>query len=182
VRILGLSGYARAGKDTAAEALIEIGWKRLSMADKLKTFVMSIDKDVNECVSTYGWEEAKASYTFVRRRLQEVAMAARDVIGEDVWVQCVIDEILGGHAPGYVITDVRFPNECRLIKAAGGAIVRIERTIVNPMDHVSERALDNYPFDATIYNDFSISELHERIRNFVGTHQSVKEVRHSLVP
>ena len=46
LKIIGICGYARSGKDEAAKALIETGWTRLAFADELKlelcrTFGMS---------------------------------------------------------------------------------------------------------------------------------------------
>jgi len=60
----------------------------------------------------------------------------------------------------YVITDVRFPNEAKAIKAKGGTILRIERSLkertngnsieTSKLAHPSETALDSYKFDKTI--------------------------------
>ena len=35
-RIVGLCGYAKSGKDTAAEVLVRRGWARYAFADELK--------------------------------------------------------------------------------------------------------------------------------------------------
>lgn len=41
--VLGLSGYARAGKDAAARALLEEGWQRRAFADKMRDFCYAAD-------------------------------------------------------------------------------------------------------------------------------------------
>ena len=40
--LIGFTGKAGSGKDTAAKALIDIGWKRFAFADELKNTVNSL--------------------------------------------------------------------------------------------------------------------------------------------
>jgi dephospho-CoA kinase len=44
MQLIGLSGYARSGKDEAAKVLIEeFGFKRIAFADKLRDFLYALD-------------------------------------------------------------------------------------------------------------------------------------------
>jgi hypothetical protein len=44
MRLIGLSGYARSGKDEAAKVLVEeYGFKRIAFADKLRDFLYALD-------------------------------------------------------------------------------------------------------------------------------------------
>ncbi len=158
--LVGLSGYARSGKDTAAKVLTEGSWVRESFADRLRAFLLALDpiieSDVesyvtgccDECVSTdydvthvrlsqivhqFGWEKAKDSYDEVRELLQRCGTeAGRKVLGEDVWVNAVFAG-WDGFTPT-VITDVRFPNEARAVKERGGVVLRVERPGVGPRE------------------------------------------------
>lgn len=73
----------------------------------------------------------------------------------------------------WIITDVRFPNEARAIKARDGILIRIERDYVlrgGPEDpknqHPSETALDGYQdWDYIIQNDGTIKDLVEKVEN-----------------
>lgn len=152
--IVGLSGYARSGKDTAGEALVEAGYERRAMADAVKRFATHV-----------GWDGRKDETG--RRLLQDVGVAAREVFGEDIW----LDATLGDLDPDdrVVVTDVRFRNEASAISDAGGIIVRITRPGVGPAnDHVSEVDLDDWGFDATITNDGTIADLRRKILDLVG--------------
>ena len=163
--IIGISGYARSGKDTVASYLVEEhGFKRLAFADAIREFILKINPilhdgfRLNETVKMYGWEIAK-SKDEVRRLLQETGMTARLMFGEDFWVEQAF-----AHADptqDYVISDVRFPNEADYIKDLAGAVWRINRWGVAPINkHASEVAMDMYEFDYVIDNDGPLSKLH----------------------
>lgn len=167
-QIIGLSGYAGSGKDTAALGLITDGWERRSFADVLRAFcyaqnplVKRADEafmggyeylPLRELVDEAGWERAKVENPEVRELLQRTGTeAGRDVLGANVWVDAVMNNL--PDAP-VVVTDVRFGNEYAAIKAAGGHVVRIERPGIGPVNaHESDRALDGFQFDRTIRND-----------------------------
>ncbi len=162
--IIGISGYARSGKDTVASFLVEEhGFKRLAFADPIKEFTLKINPIIEgqlrlqDVVQMYGWEVAKSKEE-VRRLLQETGMAARIMFGEDFWVE----QAFAGADPSedYVISDVRFPNEADYIRDLAGAVWRINRWGVAPINkHASEVAMDMYPFDYVIDNDGPLSKL-----------------------
>jgi hypothetical protein len=89
------------------------------------------------------------------------------VLGDDVWV----DALYSDHkdAAGLVVTDVRFPNEAEAVAKRGGVMIRVERPGVGPTKdkhgraHVSETALDDWPFDHVLVNDGSVDDLHRKL-------------------
>lgn len=171
-RLVGLSGYARSGKDTAAAALIAAGWQRVAFADKLRAvaddsnpWVMQAGGSaikLHDLVARVGWEEAKKNPD-VREFLQNLGVSVRKRLGEDTWVNAAFLDV--DKSRPVVITDCRFPNEAQAIKARGGKIVRISRDTVRAVNaHESETALDDYQFDAYLDNSGSVEGLHEAIR------------------
>lgn len=163
--IIGLSGYARSGKDTVAELLVlNYGFKRMAFADGIREALLALNPilhdgyRLNELVQMYGWEVAKAKDE-VRRLLQVMGTeVGRKLINEDVWVWLLFNKINTDER--IVIPDVRFPNEARMIEQQGGELWRINRhnhSAVN--DHVSEHAMDNYMFQRVIYNDSTLDDL-----------------------
>lgn len=70
-----------------------------------------------------------------------------------------------------LIDDVRFANELATIKALGGLIVKIERPGCDGANnHSSETALDTFAgWDATIVNDGTLSQLHDKLVQFAAT-------------
>ncbi len=177
-RILGISGFARSGKDTAADFLVaEFGYVKVSWADKLREACAALDPIVgwtlvggpvrySEMVATLGYEGAKSDPQFgleFRRTLIRLGTeVGRNVFGQDFWVHL----LMGSLDPGqrYVIPDTRFPNEASAIKAARGQVIRIERPGVGAVaDHPSETALADWAYDAVIVNDSSLDLLRLRL-------------------
>lgn len=180
--IVGIGHTARAGKDTAAQALCrDLGYTRVSFADKLKRLAFLSDPMIlaNQMTnvgvgsghlmkivtSVGGWEQAKDRFPEVRRYLQNLGVAARDVFGDEVW----IDAAFANYLPGdkLVVADVRFPNEAEAIKARGGKVIKIARPGFEGGTHISETALADYPFDAVVENTGSIVELEAKIVELV---------------
>lgn len=132
-----------------------------------------------------------------REFLQKLGTEAiRDNLHKDVWVKALFADytpvefledqpnpILAPELPNWIITDTRFENEAEAVKAHGGILLRIngkfrtERETrfdsylklqgISPIEHPSETALDNYPFDYVINNDGSIEELTEKVKEFL---------------
>jgi hypothetical protein len=180
--VLGLCGYATAGKDEATKGLVAQGWERVSFADGLRTLALKINPIIFETledtwrlediVKARGWHGAK-KHGEVRRLLQAIGTeAVRGVIGDDAWVNRVdrIIDSLGVEVPGVVIPDVRFPNEVECVYRWGvlrgyeAAIVRITRPGVGPVNnHISETAIDDITPDFEIINDGTPEELQRKL-------------------
>jgi hypothetical protein len=161
--LIGLTGYAGAGKDTSAKILAErYGFRRYSFADKLRSFVYELNPliiargpddilvQLRDAVDEYGWDFVKREYPLARHYLQKAGVWFREHVDEDYWVRIVDDNMRSDGYPDAVITDVRFPNEVAYVLARGGYVVRVNRDGVGPANgHVSERA------DA-LYRDFDV--------------------------
>lgn len=77
--------------------------------------------------------------------------------------------------PNWIITDMRFPNEVEAVATRDGLLLRIESKRCNLNDkHPSETALDNFKgFDEVIYNDGTIEELIEKVREVLIKHKII---------
>lgn len=173
--IIGISGYARTGKDTAAAALVELGWYLGKFSGPMKEAAYQANPQIVQntityrlanLVDAYGWERAKDEFTEVRPYLQRFGKAVRDVVDEDVWVDAALAKVPDGQPAVFV--DCRYRNEADGIRARGGIVVRINRPGVGPAVgedgevHVSEIDLDEYDFDYVIDNDGTLEQLRER--------------------
>ncbi len=172
--IIGISGYARSGKDTVAQVLVdEFGFTRVAFADKLRDFLYTLDPiilwDYNfdpmspypnhiplkYIIDTWGWDGYKETgwARHIRKYLQRLGTeCGRELIDDNIWVNAAfnIDNI---DSENLVVTDVRFLNEADAIKRRGGEIWRISRSDVGPInDHISETGLDGYEFDRVLWN------------------------------
>lgn len=176
--IIGLSGYARSGKDTVADHLSEKhGFKKIAFAKLLKDAVYTLNPIVSsvphsydtviryqDIVDSLGLDKAKDQYPEVRRLLQVFGTeVGREMLGSNIWVDTAMNSIKDS-SYNWVFTDVRFPNEFEAIKSVGGHVWRVERELAKPVNlHESETALDDYSFNHVFKNDSTIKDLQENV-------------------
>jgi len=170
--IIGLSGYARSGKDTVAEVLIEThGYTRVAFADKIRELLYEmdplimhngIDFRLQDVVDSKGWEAAKTEFSEIRRLLQDLGIGARKLFGDTFWIYQALSDVRPQDK--VIVTDVRFENEASWIKDFGGQIWRIERDGVSAINnHISESEMGSYPVDFVITNNGTLDELNANV-------------------
>lgn len=154
--IIGITGLAQSGKDTAAQYLVDnYGFNRKAFADKLKEFCYLINPELREAVDAVGWESAKKIPVF-RRFLQDAGHNARVVFGSDFWVDQVLnkkdaDDIT---KENIVFTDMRYQNEFDRVNWFEGWTIRINRPglkLIN--NHVTETQHLNIPVSFNVTNE-----------------------------
>lgn len=172
-KLIGLVGYAGAGKDAAAEALVAQGWQRVAFADPLRKMLLAIDPyipaqvsssaRVSGFVAAMGWAKAK-QHPEVRRLLQAIGTeAVRNIIGPNTWTDLARKSICES-TNSIVVTDVRFANEADMLRSMGGLLIRITREGVGPVNgHVSDNLVESLECNGEIANDGTLEELHEMI-------------------
>ena len=167
--ILGLSGAAQSGKDTAAAHLIAAhGYTRRAFADPMRDALYALDPNVHvhgrtlrlaTFVDVVGWDRAKQEPD-VRRLLQRFGTeVGRTMWGDAFW----IDQATTGLAPGdrVVLTDVRFPNEADKVRALGGMVVRLVRPGAGLAGGEAQHPSEALSFDADyeLHNDGTVEDL-----------------------
>lgn len=162
--IVGLSGYARSGKDTVASLLPH--HTRRAFADPMRDALYTLNpiifdhhERVSDLVDRFGWDKAKVMFPELRRLLQVLGTeVGRQMIDEDVWVTMATRDL--SPSDDIVFADVRFPNEAKAIKALGGTVWRINRPGNEPINaHSSETAMDDWAFDAILDNSGTLEDL-----------------------
>ena len=101
---------------------------------------------------------------------------------DGIWVSLVKQEIQQNPNKNYVIPDVRFENEAKMLKSIGGDVWRIRRgpdpvwfrmyvdLQVEPTDvHKSEWAWANIAFDNVLDNSGSLLELRSRVKGHLAS-------------
>lgn len=171
--IIGLSGYARSGKDTVADLLcLNYAYDRQAFADQIRMAIYRLNPIV-EC-TTKGepvhLAEALMHQSFdslkddsdLRRLMQVMGThVGRKMFGEDFWVDQAFKSL---NSEDTVFTDVRFPNEADRIRNTGGQVWRVNRLNHEPInDHESEIAMDDYAFDHTIKNYGTLDDLADEV-------------------
>lgn len=177
--LIGVSGYARSGKDTVASFLIDdFGFERRAFADKLKTALVRLDPMVNYVSPRSGTEEwfrlsraihyygglenLKDNSSELRTLMQRLGTeVGRDTFGTNFWVD---QALVGIEDMDIVVTDVRFPNEVDAIRERGGEVWRITRPGVTAVNsHASETAIDHVKFDTYIPNTGTLQDLYKTV-------------------
>jgi hypothetical protein len=177
--IVGLAGYAGSGKDAAAQALVERGFRQVAFADPIRKISEVVNPVIgkrrgrlvryDDAIARHGYTEAKRRYPLLREFLQRLGTeGGRDVFGEDVWVELTLGDVDPGE--DVVVTDVRFPNEVRAITCHGGVVLRIVRPGVGPANgHASETAIDDFVL-LMLVNDGTLDDLHRKLDEFLAPH------------
>jgi len=177
MRLIGFTGFAQSGKDTAAGFLVERGFKRYAFADVLRWSlyelnpIIGIDESdgfwrVQNIVDSIGWDRAKVEYTEIRQLLQRFGTeVGRTIYGENFWVEMVMSRL--NEKGSYVITDARFPNEVKAIHDRGGKVFRIDRYDGKPANAHASENVQSLLVDGVIPNNGTVEEYKRAVLSAV---------------
>ncbi|MEM9522766.1 MAG: deoxynucleotide monophosphate kinase [Pseudomonadota bacterium] len=168
--LVGLCGLAGSGKSTVAEMLVREGFERRKFAGPLKDALRSILFSAgasSETIERMIEGDLKETPTELlagqtpRHAMQTLGTEwGRSCMSPGFWVDLALAGVEAARAAGVshvVIDDVRFANEARAIRAAGGVTVRITGRGGISGGHVSE--LLYFEPDLTLCNRGSIADL-----------------------
>jgi len=173
MRIIWLSGWAGAGKDTIAAILCKkYDYQRIAFADSLKDIVAKKYKFSRSLCDT---PEGKAStIESVGRTVREILIrdsAEAKEVNVNVFAEHALEKILASKQKKIVISDWRFPHEIAFIMSqlldADHIQVRINRPGLPALEDPSEHALDKWVFDTHITNN-NLHNLEKDVVNFVA--------------
>lgn len=183
--VIGLIGYAGSGKDTAADA-IAFGYnpggapyRKIGFADELKAecttrlrrTILTVAHRLDSHYTRMQDNEVIALLLqlkpdWFRALLQEYGTEVRRADDEDYWVRMVSTRLrlTPIRERNFVISDVRFPNEVRMVRFFEGKIVRISNPrIEGPQhDHSSEIGIADIVEDYVLHNDCALHEFQSR--------------------
>lgn len=170
---IGFCGYATAGKDVAAQALVdERGFTKVNMSDALLRDMLILNpsvsagegvySNVRSLVAFYGYDEAKARFPGFRELLQRYGTDVWRTVDPDVWVRRAAQSITERGLTKVVTTGIRFPNELRGIDY----LVSVERPGVGPVNaHASDAGLWQLAGNVhlTLINDGTVEDLRKKM-------------------
>ena len=199
--LIGLCGYIGSGKNAVAEMLVKNhGYEQDSFAKSLKDAVSAVfgwprellegntpdSREWREAPDTW-WTEQLEMPVSPRLALQEIGTEVfRGKYHNNIWVASLLRRVGDRKV---VVSDVRFPNEIKLIQEYGGKVIWVKRDMpewantgmeasigdenaVMTMQklgiHSSEWAWTGSQFDYTINNDKGLQELEESTNYLVS--------------
>jgi hypothetical protein len=207
--IIGVCGFIGSGKDTVADYLTNFhGFRRESFANSLKDAVAQVfgwDRTMLEGRTKQAreWREQVDPWWAERLGMPNLTPrwvlqywgteVCRKAFHDDIWIAS-LENKLRNSLDDIVISDCRFPNEIKSIKAAGGIVIRVVRgdepewyqDAVNTNEgrgnmswliskerlaklgiHASETAWVGTKFDHVFENNGSIDDLYAKVRDLV---------------
>lgn len=178
--VIGVIGKMGSGKSTVAHILLEKhNFVSIAVADPLKRIVQEMFDIPGECL----WGPSEARTGQIREMLQKLGTDYGRYFDEDLWANKLHNRIkslrqkkVDPFFPDYVFTnpgmnvvvsDIRFPNEAKVIRSLGGTLCKVVRDVVPQRDatdhHISETAMDNIRYDYTIINNGSLEDLENAV-------------------
>lgn len=160
MRLIGIAGPARAGKDTLASYLLHNlsdDWSRSSFADLIKEMLRAIGIDCSD--------DAKAVVdecfgVTPRHMMQTLGTEwGRNLIDGDIWVKAFARLNAGKCV---IVPDVRFENEAELVREHGVLIHLVGRGGIEG-NHASENPIDFKPGDIVIDNSRDLAWLRAQV-------------------
>lgn len=193
MRLIGLGGYAEAGKDAVADVLVDLGWRKTYMSKPLEQALLTLDPVIvpNETDSVdllgdiaysyggirysvvhaiLGYEGSK-KLPEVRRLLQVLGTeVGRNMFGQDVWVNIVFAEVDALRTDGFsvAITGIRYTNELAALHLRRGQAVWVDRGGEPVNAHSSDNTLGPGDFDDVIDNLGDLDALHDEVVGWVS--------------
>ena len=183
MKLNGIHGKARTGKDTAARYLVENhGFLRRAFADPLKLaaqqmFGLSEDEtwseEIKDVVIPYWGRSPRNLFQLLGTE------GGRNVFGEDLWTQ-VWGKFYMEHREHMhiVVPDVRFDNEADLIRSLVGQIIILTSnratTLSNTAQkHASEAGIKPSSEDIPLDNSKTYQALYARLDQIIDTWDKV---------
>ena len=202
--IIGICGFIGSGKDTIADYLVNIHqFRRESFANSLKDAVAQVfgwDRTMLEGRTKQAreWREQVDPWWADRLDMPDLTPrlmlqlwgteVCRNNFHDDIWIAS-LENKLRQASDDIVISDCRFPNEIKSIKAQGGKIIWVQRSTTphwysiaekaNRGDvkaitwleqngiHSSETAWAGTQFDKIINNNTTLDALYQQVNDLV---------------
>ena len=166
--LIAICGHKFSGKSTVARLLHNAtGYQVVSFADKLKDITCVLSGCTREQLEDYDFKENElvpdylrpyclnAEKPTFRAFLQHFGSEVMRGVNDNIWIDCTLSNC----GEDCIVSDCRFPNEAKAVKARGGIVIKVVREGCGGDSHCSEVGVDEIVPDYTIFNDTTIENL-----------------------
>ena len=173
--LIAICGHKFSGKSTVANLLHNAtGYEVRSFATPLKKMVCALvgctmdnledyDYKENTEVPEHLWAYCANDKHTIRALMQGLGDLMRKE-NPNVFIDCT----LGNGSEDCIVSDCRFPNEAKAVKARGGIVIKVVRPDAKAEDsHQSETLIDEIDADYTIWNDTTLENLIANVDSLV---------------
>lgn len=156
-KIIGISGAAGCGKDTAADHIIHKrpAYQKTSFADPIKA-MLRVGLSLSEAQLYGSQKDVHDKYygCTPRKLLQTLGTEwGRETVNGNIWV-LAMEKHLEAITGTFIIPDIRFENEAEFVRKHGTMIhVRGYSKNIDESNHVSESGVDIHSKDYIVRND-----------------------------
>lgn len=175
--IIAICGHKFSGKSTVARLLHNAtGYEVVSFADKLKDITCVLSGCTREDLEDYDFKElvyvpsylrpycGDAKKPTFRAFLQYFGSEVMRGANDNIWIDCTLSNC----EENVIISDCRFPNEAKAVKARGGIVIKVVRPDAKAEDtHQSETRIDEIVPDYTLWNDTTLENLVANVDSLV---------------
>lgn len=176
MKLIGITGLARSGKDTVARYLwAEYAYTTIAFADPLKLATQHIFGLTDEQTWKDHLKEVTIPYWNMspRQMFQLLGTeAVKGTFGDDTWCKRwkICYDVLSG-TDDIVVPDVRTDVEAAMLRSLGGVIIELTRNDSGLSGstgaHSSENGLSTFP-DYEVTNNGTIQDLHDAVDAVLG--------------
>lgn len=163
-KVIGISGLARAGKDTAADVIMDIfPYIKASFADPIKDMLMiGLGMTAEQMYGGEIREQVDPRYGCTPRHLMQTLGTewGREIIDQNIWVNAMKSKL--DSVGNLIIPDVRFESEADFIRK-NGILIHIKGRKSIQSTHKSESGVYSEINDITILNNDTLEAFQSSI-------------------
>lgn len=174
--LIAICGHKFSGKSTVANLLHNAtGYEVVSFADKLKDITCVLSGCTREQLEDYDFKETQlvpdylcpyclnADKPTFRAFLQHFGSEVMRGVNDNIWIDCTLSNC----DKDCIVSDCRFPNEAKAVKARGGIVIKVVREGCGGDSHCSEVGVDEIEADYTLFNDSTLDNLVANVDSLV---------------
>lgn len=172
-RVVALCGRGQSGKSTSAEIFQEYGYSKRALADPLKKMLLAMGVHWR---NLYGTNEEKSEPLDMlmgksaRYAMQMLGTEWRDLLGKELWLHHLDQEIANCSSRYIVVDDLRHDFEYEYFLKRGGIVIGITRPghdVVTNAQHSSEQWNFSETGMPIIVNDGSRENLRQKLKAYL---------------